>query len=78
MVEHLTWAEVGDALDLVEQGDREGVVTVFLMYEGRALNERDLRGARKTVNLSSFCQHFRISRQTFAQWLHKYGNKEAG
>lgn len=74
---HLTWTEVQSRLDEVERDDRAGIVAVFLEFEGRALDERDGRGARKTVNLSTFCQRFSLPRQTFARWLRKYGQLEA-
>ena len=76
MASHLDWKEVEDRLDLVEATDRAGIVSVYLEFEGRALEQRDMRGVRQTVNISTFCQHFRIGRQTFARWLRDTDVKE--
>ena len=76
MSEHLSWSTVDEALDRVEESDRAGIVAVFLEHEGRALDERDMRGARRTVCVSSFCQHTGIGRQTFSRWLRDYSMKE--
>jgi hypothetical protein len=73
---HLSWSEVEEDLDQVEQGDRAGIVAIFLKYEGQALDRRDGRGARQTVNVSTFCQQFSLGRGTFARWLKTYGIKE--
>lgn len=78
MTTHLSWTTVERALDRVEQDDKAGVVAVFLEFEGRALDRRDMRGARQTVNVSTFCQRFRLGRGTFARWLHLYGLEETG
>ncbi len=76
MQTHLSWTTVEEELDRVEQDDRAGTVAVFLAYEGMALDERDMRGARKTVNVSTFCQHFGLGRQTFARWLRDHAREK--
>lgn len=77
MTEHLNWREVEEKLDGVEQDDKAGIVAVFLEFEGRALDERDMRGARRTVNVSAFCQHFGLGRGTFANWLRHHEEQPA-
>ena len=74
---HLVWTEVEERLDKVEQDDKAGIVGVFLEFEGRALDQRDMRGARQTVNISTFCQHFQINRNSFARWLRAIGKDPA-
>lgn len=69
MQTHLTWDDVDARLDEVEAGDRAGVVAVFLLFEGMALDVFDGRGARQTVNVSSFCGHIGMYRPTFRRWL---------
>lgn len=64
---HLDWQEVEQRLDSVAAGDSEGLVAAFLEFEGRALDQRDGRGARQTVCISTFCQHFGLGRQSFAR-----------
>lgn len=75
----LSWEEVDAALDEVEADDIAGVVDVFERFEGRATDEFDGRGARQTVNISSFSLRYGVSRATFSRWLQKYGKtrKEA-
>jgi hypothetical protein len=73
---HLNWSSVERALDEVEQDDKAGIVAVFLEFEGRSLEEWDMRGARRTVNVSTFCQHFHLGRQTFARWLRDHTNEK--
>lgn len=72
MANLLTWAEVEAAMDAVEDGDKAGVASVFWTFEGRTLDVRDGRGARQTVNIASFCAHFKLYRNTFRNWLRKY------
>ena len=72
---HLNWSEVEARLDLVEQDDKAGIVAVYLEFEGHALDQHDMRGARQTVNISTFCQHFRLGRGTFTRWIEVYSTK---
>lgn len=76
MSRFLEWSEIERALDDVAADDHAGIVAVFLEHEGRALEARDARGARQTLNVSSFCARFGLRRATFAKWIKAHGRQE--
>ena len=72
MPKFVTWDEIEEAMDAVEDGDRVGICQVYWTFEGRTFWDRDGRGARRTVNVMTFCIHFGLSRGTLSSWLRKY------
>lgn len=75
-VSRVRWSDVDAALDQIEKDDKAAIVAAYLAFEGQALESFDGRGARQTVNVSSFCGRYGLYRGTFARWLKTYGNKE--
>lgn len=72
MAEFVTWEQMEAAMDAVEDGDQAGVCSVYWTHEGRTFEARDGRGVRQTVNITTFCYHFGMQRNTLRRWLRKH------
>lgn len=65
----LTWSEISELMDEIEEADHAAIVAVFRRFRDMPLDEHHTNGVRKTVNINTFCHQFRINRQTFRRWL---------
>lgn len=63
------WAEIDEALDLIEEGDVATLVRLFRWCEGMPVEPDGPDGRWGRVNATSFSRRAGIARHRFIKWL---------